>query len=144
MTLLQQLQEDLKTAMKQRDAETLQTIRGIISAVKNKQIDSSEELDDDGVQKVIATLSKQLKDALKDFETAGREDLIEKTTKEIALLESFLPKQLSDSQIEEIAKKVIDKVGTENFGLLMGAVVKEVAGQAEGNRVREILQKLIG
>ncbi len=142
MSLIVKLQEEQKVAMKARDRDRLTVLRGLLAAVKNKQIDSDKELTEEEIQKVIASQGKQLKDALKDFETAEREDLIEKTKAEIAIIETFLPKQLEDQEIEVIAQDVILKVGKENFGLLMGAVMKEIAGRADGQRVRVVVQKL--
>lgn len=141
--LLDDLKTEMKEAMKAKDAEKLQTVRGILAAIQAKQIDTDHDMTDQDIVKVIATMSKQLKDAKKDFETAGREDLVENTNKELIILEKFLPKQLEDDKIEAIINDVIAKVGKDNFGLLMGAVMKEIAGQADGNRVREILQKLV-
>jgi uncharacterized protein len=141
--LLDDLKTEMKEAMKAKESEKLQTIRGVLAAVQAKQIDTPEQMTDEDIVKVIATMSKQLKDAKKDFETGGREDLVESTNNELKILEKFLPKQLDDEKITEIAKSVIEKVGTENFGMLMGSVMKEVAGQADGNRVREIVQKLV-
>mgnify|MGYP001564851409 FL=1 len=142
MSLIVKLQEEQKVAMKARDRDRLTVLRGLLAAVKNKQIDSDKELTEEEIQKVIASQGKQLKDALKDFETAEREDLIEKTKAEIEIIETFLPKQLEDQEIEVIAQDVISKVGKENFGLLMGAVMKEIAGRADGQRVRVVVQKL--
>ncbi len=142
MSLIEKLQEEQKNAMKARDRDRLTVLRGLLAAVKNKQIDSDKELTEEEIQKVIASQGKQLKDALKDFETAEREDLIEKTKAEIEIIETFLPKQLEDQEIEVIAQDVISKVGKENFGLLMGAVMKEIAGRADGQRVRVVVQKL--
>ncbi len=141
--LLQEIKEEMKAAMKARESEKLQTIRGILAAIQSKQIDTPDEMTDEDIVKVIATMSKQLKDAQKDFKTAGREDLVENANNELAIIEKFLPEQLSDEKIQEIAKSVIKKVGTENFGMLMGAIMKEISGKAEGTRVREIVQKLV-
>lgn len=143
MSLLTQLQEEQKKAMKQKDSETLQTIRGAIAAIKTQQIDSDHELTDQEMQKIVTTQCKQLKDALGDFQKANREDLIQKTEQELVVLEAFLPKQLSDQEVEDIVDEVIAKVGKENFGQLMGAVMKEIAGRADGGRVRNIIENKV-
>lgn len=136
---------DLKEAMKQKDAEKLSTVRMIMAAIKNTEIDQGGVLTDEQIQETIAKQVKQLQDAMKDFSAGGRTDLVEQTQKEVAYLSSFLPAQLSDEELETIAKEVLKTLGTtskQDFGKIMGAVMAAVKGQADGNRVREVVNRL--
>lgn len=142
MTLVQTILEAQKEAMKKRDAETLSILRVLSSAVKNEQIEKQRELTDAEAQQVIARQVKQLKDALTDFEKAERADLIEQAKKEVALLSAYLPQQLSDEELRALIARVIEaNQGTEP-GRMMGPVMKEVAGRADGNRVKAMLEAL--
>lgn len=145
MSIKQTLQDAQKEAMKAKDSESLSTIRQVLSAIKNEEISSGGELKDEQIQTVIARQVKQLKDALKDFEAAGRDDLAGQNKKEIALLEGYLPAQLSDEELETIVKETIAQTGAtgpQDLGKVMGAVMGKVKGQADGNRVREMATKL--
>src|SRR3990167_2944276 len=142
MTLIQTILEAQKEAMKKRDAETLSILRVLSSAAKNEQIEKQRELTDAEVQQVIARQVKQLKDALSDFEKARRTDLVDKTKKEVALLSAYLPQQLSDEELKAVIMLVVEtNKGTEP-GRIMGPVMKEVAGRADGSRVKAMLETL--
>lgn len=145
MSLRDQLMNDQKQAMKEKDAQKLSVLRMVMAAIKNVEIDKGTQLGDGEIQEAIARQVKQLNDALKDFTSAGRTDLIEQTNKEISLLSAYLPQQLSDEEIEQTVKGVMKKLGTNNkqdFGKIMGAVTAETKGKADGSRVRDIVNKL--
>ena len=143
MTLRSEIQEKQYDAMKKGDAERLSVMRLLNSAIKNEEIELKRELNDEEAQAVVGRQVKQLKDALKDFEAGGRKDLMDKTQKEIEILEEYLPEQMSDEKLEEIVGKIIEQMsaGPQDVGKVMGAVMKEVKGQADGNKVREIVSK---
>jgi uncharacterized protein YqeY len=145
MTINERIDHDLKEAMKAKNDAVVSTLRMVRSATKNKQIDLGHELSDDDAGAVVRTLVKQYKDALSDFTSAGRTDLAEKQKAEIELLERYLPASISDAEIEAIATKVIAESGStaKDFGKAMGLVMKEVAGRADGNSVRTIVQKIL-
>lgn len=145
MTLVERIDHDMKEAMKAKDESRLSTVRMVRSALKNKQIDLGKPLTDDDAQAVIRTMVKQYKDALTDFISAGRTDLADKQASEIAMLEAYLPAQMSDADIETIAKNVIaaQHATAKDANRVMGAVMKEVAGRADGNRVKESIQRLL-
>lgn len=116
----------------------------INSALKNKQIDLGRELTDEDVLAVIKTMVKQGKDALADFQSAGRDDLIAKQKEEIEYLETFLPEQMSDEVLEGLVISAIRELEASepsDMGKVMGLVMKNAQGRADGNRVREIVQK---
>ncbi len=143
--LKEKILEDLKTAMKAKDELRLSTLRLLNAAIKNAEIEKREELSDKDVEGVIRTTVKQYRDALSDFEKAGREDLVSKQKSEIEILEVYLPPEMGDEELEALVKSVVDEPGeaASDFGKTMGAVMKKVAGRADGNRVRAILQKVL-
>ncbi len=142
MTLVQTILEAQKEAMKKKDVETLSILRVLSSAIKNEQIEKQRELADIEAQQVITRQVKQLKDALNDFEKAQRTDLIEKTKKEVELLSAYLPQQLSDEELKAIIVRVIEANQATEPGRMMGPVMKEIAGRADGNRVKAMLETL--
>ncbi len=141
--LKNQLVEDMKTAMRARDSVKLGVVRYLLSEIKNWEIDNGEQ-EDEGVQKVIAREVKKMKDALEDFRKGGREDLVEEETVKIAIMESYLPQQMNDADLEAIVKKVVDAATDKNFGTLMKSVMSEVKGQADGSRVSAMVKKVLG
>ncbi len=146
MSLIEQITSDMKTAMKAKDSATLSTLRLLRSAVKNKEIDAQKELTDDEVLAVVKTSAKQLKDSISSFVDGGREDLAEPTKIELALLEKYLPEQMSDEDLQKIVKEAVEASGAESksdMGKAMGAAVKAVAGRADGSRVKEMVGKLL-
>lgn len=138
-----QLTEDMKTAMRARDAARLGVIRYLLSELKNFEIDNGEQ-DDIGVTKVIAREVKKLKDALIDFQNAGREDLVAEETAKIAIMESYLPKQMSDEDLMAVVKEVVASSDDKNFGMLMKVVVAKVQGQADGSRISAMVKQALG
>jgi uncharacterized protein len=147
MTTLERLDADLKVAMKEKNEVVLSTLRMARSAIKNKQIDAvGKELSEDDVVAVLRTMIKQYKDALNDFQNAGRTDLADKQKAEIELLERYLPPAMSEADLEALCKKVIAESGAtsaKDMGRVMGMVMKETGGNADGNTVRAIVQKLL-
>lgn len=147
MPLREDVQQAQLAAMKSKDAHALDTIRLLWSAIRNEEIDRKVTLDDDAVRAVVARQVKQLSDALADFRSGGRADLVAKTEAEIALLSGYLPAQMSDTDVRETAKRVIASTGAagpKDLGKAMGAVMKEINGAADGNRVRAIVAELLG
>lgn len=143
MTIKAQLLEDMKTAMKARDAETLTTIRFLMSEIKNAEIDGSSS-DDLSVQKIIASQVKKIKDAINDFQQANRLDLVTQEEKKIAVMSKYLPAQLDDATLTQIIKDVIAQTADhQNQGKIIGQVVKAVAGQADGQRIKVLVSQLL-
>ncbi len=148
MSLVEQLQAMRLTARKEHNSETLDSLQNVLAAVKNDEINQGITLNDAQVEALIARLVKQLKDALADFTTAGRTDLVTKTNTEIELLQSFLPQQLTDVEIDAVITGVLSEVDQEtraNSGKVVGAVMAKVKGRADGSTVRErVLARLSG
>jgi len=143
--MINKLSEELKIAMKKRDVVRVSVLRGLISELKNKKIDLSAkccELTDDEALKVIVKESKKRKDSIEAFQNANRTDLVDDESAELKIIEEFLPKQMSVSEIESIVDSVIAIKGVESgFGVLMGAVMVKIGGRADGNIVKEVLTK---
>jgi len=134
MSLKITLMEDMKAAMRSGEALKRDTVRTIMSEVKNFEIDNGEQ-DDSGVQKIISKLVKQFQDALGDFKTAGREDLISETQDKLAILEAYLPTQMSDESLKNMVAEIVAAAPVKAMGPIIGQVVKKAAGLADGGRI---------
>lgn len=147
MSLYDDLTLRREAARRSHDSATLDALQMILSAAKNEQITLGHVLTDEELQAVIGRQVKQLKDARNDFVAGGRNDLIAKTDQEISLLEQFLPQQLSEDALTNIVSEVMgtfgETVSAKDAGQIMGKVMARVKGQADGNRVREIVNRLI-
>lgn len=134
MSLKDQITEDMKTAMRAKDAPRLLTIRGLLAAMKQREVDERITLDDAAVVAIVDKLIKQRKDSIAQFTTAGRTDLVEKESAELAVLEGYLPQRMSAAEIEaEVAKLVAElgAAGPGDMGKVMGAVKTRLAGKAD-------------
>jgi len=141
--LNERIDADLKEAMKAKNEAVLSTLRLARTALKNKQIDlMGKEMGEEETVAVLRTMVKQYKDALSDFESAGRTDLAEKQKAEIEILERYLPAAMTEVEIEKIVTSVIAEMQAtpKDMGKVMGAVMKQINGRADGNTVRAILQ----
>ena len=138
---------DFKEAMKAHDEVAKNTISLARAAIKQYEVDHREELDDDGIVAILSKQVKMRKDALADFEKAGRTDLIDSYKSEIEILKRYLPEQLSDEKIREIIKGTAAELGIEggmqNMGKLMGPVMAKVKGLADGNQVKQLVQEFL-
>ena len=146
MSLLSKLNDDMKTAMKAKEKETLQVIRMLKASLQNEQIKVGRDLTDDEELTVLAREMKQRRDSLSEFEKAGREDLAEKAKGEITIVEKYLPAQLTGDEIRQIVAAAIEKTGAaspKEFGKVMGVVMSQVKGKADGNQVNAIVKELL-
>jgi uncharacterized protein YqeY len=146
MSLAEKLNEDMKEAMKNKDKFKLSVIRMIRSSLKNIEIDQRRELTDQDVLDVLNREVKQRKDAMQDFEKAGREDLVEQLTQEVDVILTYLPQQLTEEEIKAIVQQTIVEVGVSSkaeLGKLMGALMPKTKGRADGKLVNQIVQQLL-
>ena len=147
MSLKEQLMSDFKDAMKAKDEVRKNTISFARAAVKQYEIDNRKELDDEGIVAILAKQVKMRKDALSDFEKAGRMDLADAYKQEIEVLQKYLPAQLSADKIRDIVKATAAELGIEggkqNMGKLMGSVMGKVKGVADGNDVRKVIEEFL-
>ena len=146
MALKEQLMADFKESMKAHDEVAKNTISFARAAIKQYEVDHREELDDDGIVAILSKQVKMRKDALADFEKAGRTDLVDAYNKEIEILMAYLPKQLTIEEITEIvlaAKEELGITDKSGMGKLMGAVMPKVKGLADGNDVKKVVQSVL-
>lgn len=144
MSLLSRLNDDLKLAMKAKEKTVLQVIRMIKASLQNEQIKLGRELTADEELTVLAREMKQRRDSFVEFEKAKRDDLVEKVEIEIAIVEKYLPTQLTEEEIRQIVVSAIENTGatsSQAFGLVMGKVMPQVKGKADGNLVNEIVKE---
>lgn len=148
MPLLQKIDEDLKSALKASNQIRVSALRMLKAALKNKQIEKRRELSEDDIIDVLISLSKQRQESIDMFLKGGREELAEKEREELSILQSYLPKQLSNDEIDSIILEVIknsDAKDIKDMGKVMKIVMSRIKGMADGKyvnkRVRELLEK---
>ena len=142
--MLDQLQEELKIAMKAGEKAKMMGLRNIIGKIKATQIDKGETLTNEESLKILKTAAKQLKESIDQYQKGGRDDLAEKEAFELTLLEKYLPEQLSEEQIRQTVKNIVKNTGAESMqdmGKVMGATMQELAGSTDGKIVQRIVQE---
>ena len=146
MTLKGQLQDDMKTAMKAGDKDRLKVVRLIRAAINQIEVDQRIELDDAAVLGVLNKMVKQRRDSISQFRDGGRGDLADVEIAEIAVIENYLPEQMSDDELDAMIAKAISDIGAESIrdmGKVMGAVKAKAEGRADmaavGAKVKSIL-----
>jgi len=148
MPLREQLNEDMKSAMKAREADRLAAIRLLLSEVKRREVDERITLDDAGVIAVVEKMIKQRKDSISQYEKAARQDLADKEKFEIGILEAYLPQQLSAAEVDAIVAEAIAATGAKgaaDMGKVMGVVKPKLAGRADMGKVSGLVKaKLAG
>lgn len=146
MTLREKLEADMKQAMRSRESLRLLTIRGIRGAVRNKEIEAGETLDEDGILRVIRGLVKQRTDSIEQFEQGGRQDLVEKEGAEREVLESYLPAAPDPAEMERVVREVIAEVGAESprdMGRVMKPALERLGPAADGKLVSQLARRLL-
>ena len=146
MSLKDQITEDMKAAMRAKDAPRLLTIRGLLAACKQREVDERIVLDDAAVVAIIDKLVKQRKDSITQFTAGGRADLVEKEAAELAVLEAYLPKRLGADEIAAAVAAVVAELGASgpgDMGKVMGAVKTRLAGQADMGLVSAAVKRAL-
>ena len=147
MSLKERLSADFKEALKTKDATRKNAVNMARAAIKQYEVDHREELDDEGVQEVTAKQVKMRKDALADFEKAGRTDLLDVYKAEIDVLQAYLPEQLSEDEVRSIVTKAMEEAGIapekKNMGMIMKTVMPLLKGKADGGVVKKVVDSLI-
>ena len=134
MTLKEQITEDMKAAMRAKDSDRLGTIRMLLAAVKQKEVDERVEVDDVMLVAIVDKLIKQRKDSISQFAAAGRQDLADKESAELKVLEAYLPQRLSETEIKAEVAAIVTELGAKgpaDMGKVMGAVKGRLAGKAD-------------
>jgi hypothetical protein len=143
MMLRAQIYEDVKQAMKARDAKRLEVVRYLWSEIKNVEIDAKHELVDEEVVTLLRREVKRRNDSIEQFKQGGRQDLVDQETKNVEVIETYLPQLMSREQIG----KVVDRIaasGVGEFGVVMGKVMAEMKGKADGKLVSEVVREKVG
>ena len=146
MALKETLMNDLKAAMKEKDIIRKNTVQMVRSAILQFEKDNQKELNDEGILEVIAKELKRRRDVLPEYEKSGREDLIKDINREIEILLSYLPKQLTKEELEVIVADAISETGAasmRDMGKIMAAVMPKVKGRADGKMINEIAKAQI-
>jgi len=141
--LKQLITDDMKLAMKAQDKPALKAIRMILGAIKQKEIDERIELDDNQVMAVIQKMVKQRKDSISQFSDAGRTDLVEVEEAELLIINNYMPKQLSQDEIEAAVVKAISDTGADSMkdmGKLMGILKGQLDGKADMGQVSKLIK----
>lgn len=148
MDLFNQINNDLKAAMKARDKETLEALRNVKKVMLEAKSakGATAELTDDEVMSIISKLAKQGSDSATIYREQGRTDLYEQEMVQVAVYEKYLPEKISDEQLSAIIQQIIDETGAESMkdmGKVMGIASKKLAGQADGKAIAEVVKKLL-
>jgi len=146
MSLYDDIILDLKKSIKEQDKGRLSVLRGLKSAIKNKQVELREELTDDQIRGVLSSEIKKRKEAIEKFGQGLRQDLVEKEEEELRILSSYLPPQLSAEEIKGVVTQAIEEIsasGPKDLGKVMKSVMPKLAGRADGREVNRIARELL-
>lgn len=145
--LKEKLTDDLKQAMKSADQETVGVLRILLTAIKNKEIEkrtktgNESQLSDDEIIQTMMSEAKKRKESIEIFTKGERKDLADKEMGELVILQKYLPKQLSETEVELVVDKVLKEISAKDFGSVMKEAMKELKGKADGKIVSEIIQR---
>jgi len=143
----EQLNEDMKTAMKAGDKLRLSVVRMLMSELKNEKIAKGAELDEATERRVLTSYAKKRKEAMDAARAGGREEIAQREQAELDITMSYLPKQLTEDELRAVVKKVVDAsgaTGAQAFGAVMKSVMAEVGGQADGKIISSLVRELLG
>ena len=146
MSLKEKLNEDLKQAMRDKEVVKRDSIRAINTIIKQVEVDERRVLDDAEVIKLVQRGIKQREEAISQYRAASRDDLVQKEQEQVDVFMLYLPKQLSDVELENGMKEIISEVGAtslKDMGKVMGVASKKFAGVADGKRINEMVKKLL-
>ena len=147
--LKRKIEDAARNALKSQEPELLMTLRMLLSAIKNREIEKKgkggeHELSEDEVMAVLRSEVKKRRDAISEFQKGGRQDLADKEAREMAILEKYLPAEMSDEEIEKLlAPLVAQGASVKDFGRIMSAAMKAVAGRASGDRVSAMVKRML-
>lgn len=146
-TIKERLSESMKTAMKSGDKDTLAFARNLHAAVRKKEIDDRQDLDDAGVQKIIGTLVKQRQDSIEQFKAGGRTDLVQKEEAELKFLQAYLPEQMSEAEVAKLVDWAVQEskaTSAKDMGNVMKVLMPKVQGRADGKLVNQLVKSRLG
>jgi len=146
MTLKEQFTEEMKQSMKSGDKLRLSTVRLLLSEIKNAEIRKKGDLTDEETLGIVAKEVRKRKEAIEGFEKGGRQDLVDKETSELEILQGYLPEQISEDELRRIVKETITEVGASSpsdLGKVMGSLMPRVKGKADGKLVNQIVREML-
>ena len=150
MGLKERIDQDLKEAMKSGDKNRINTVRAIRAALLEKEVSirvgGKAELNEEQELEVVMSLAKKRKDSIQQYEDAGRTDLADTEQEELAVIETYLPAQMSDAEVEAAVKEIIAQVGAtsmKDMGKIMGTAMKKLKGKADGEKVQSIVKSVL-
>ena len=141
-----QIKNDMKEAMRAKDTSTRDTLRLVTAAIKQVEVDERKELTEAEIQTLLIKQAKQRRESIEEYEKAGRSELAETEKTELAIIEKYLPQMMSEDEIRVIAEKVIADVGatdTKSMGAVMGKLMPQVKGKADGKLVNQVVRQLL-
>ncbi|HHN63960.1 MAG TPA: GatB/YqeY domain-containing protein [Nitrospirae bacterium] len=144
--LLKRIEADLKDALKRSDRLKVSVLRMIKASIKNKEIEKGSPLSDEEIISVLTSLSKQRRESIEEFRRAGREELVEKETAELSVLQSYMPEQLSEEELNDIINSAIQESGAtsvRDIGKVMKIVMPRVKGRADGKVVNQKVRAIL-
>jgi uncharacterized protein len=151
MSLKEQIGEDIKTAMKAKDKLRLQTVRGIKKAILDKEVElrpqGQDSLTPEQEIELLSQQAKQRRDSIEQFTKAGRDDLAEQESQELAIIETYLPEQVSDEEVARVIDELIAASGAttmKDLGKVMGPAMKQLKGKADGKKIQELVKSKLG
>jgi uncharacterized protein YqeY len=146
MSLFEQIEQDMIKALKGGEKNRLTVLRGLKSDLKYRQIDVGKDLTDEQVVEVLSTAAKKRRDSIEQFRKGGREDLAKQEESELAVISEYLPKQLTEDELRQLANAAIEEVGAESpkqMGLVMKAIMPKVKGRADGKLLSKLIAELL-
>lgn len=146
MSLLENIRKDMLNASKQGDDITVDILKLVIADIRNEEIALEKELKEEDVLKVLRKQEKKIKDSIEQYTKMGRDDLVSRESAQLKVIEKYLPSLMSEDEITKIVSRVIadsKASGMQSMGLVMGSVMKELNGKADGNLVKDVVGKLL-
>jgi uncharacterized protein len=147
MNLLEKIEQELKSAMKSGNTVRTETLKMLKSDISYEKGKTGKELTDELLLEVVTRSAKRRRESIKEFQKGGRQDLVDKETEELAVVEEFLPKQMTEEEIDAFITGKLATLGTvtqKEMGHVMGEIMKELKGKADGGAVKAILSKKVG
>jgi len=147
MNLKQQVTEDMKTAMRAKDAPRLSAIRMLLAAIKQREVDERIEMDDEQVLAVIEKMLKQRRDSISQYESAGRQDLVDVEQFEVSVLQTYLPQPLTEAEVAAMLEQAIQETGAagmKDMGKVMAVLKPQITGRADAGKVSALVKSRLG
>jgi uncharacterized protein YqeY len=146
MPLVDKIQKDMYKAMKEKEKERINALRNIIGKLKYRYIDKGDKLTEQEEIKVIQSLAKQRRESIEMYKQGGRNDLVETETKELSIIEEYLPQAMSEEEVRQLVRETVKETGAESMsdlGKVMPLVMKKGAGKVDGKIAQDILRELL-